>query len=95
MANEIEINDAINKITSLKQDYVDVFEGEAGKRVLDDLAKRCFIFKSTLDKDTNRMAFNEGQRSIVLHIQNTLKIDIEKTKKFMLEQNKEGADNVQ
>ena len=39
-----------------------------GKKVLADLRIRCFAKKSTFDKDANVMAFNEGQRQVVLHI---------------------------
>ena len=48
--------------------YKQAFNTDEGKKVLADLRIRCFAKKSTFDKDANVMAFNEGQRQVVLHI---------------------------
>jgi len=54
----------------IAQYYHDVFDGEAGKHVLADLADRCkvWVVDDTNLMDTQRTAFNEGQRSVFLHI---------------------------
>lgn len=84
----------VQEIKELKQLYINVFEGEDGKKVLADLSKKCFVFRTTLDNSQARMAFNEGQRSIVLHIQNMMKLDIDKIEQEIKKQQKEN-DNVE
>jgi len=83
----------VTKIKERKQTYVNTFETESGKKVLEDLEKRAFIHQPSFNVNPQQMAFNEGQRSIVLHIQNMMKIDIEATEKLYKAQQKE-SDNV-
>lgn len=52
----------------LRKDYAEVFGGEAGTRVLNDLVKRCCIFEPTLDMNPHAMAFNDGRRAVMVHI---------------------------
>jgi len=53
----------------LKKDYKIIFETAEGKRVLDDLSKRCHEFVTTHQKgDSHESAFLEGQRSIYVFI---------------------------
>ena len=86
----------IDKIREVKQLYIDVFDNDNGKKILEELGKRCFIHRPTFNKDGMTMAFNEGQRSIILHIQNMMKIDIDATKKLIEAQNKgKDTDNVE
>ncbi|MEA2036819.1 MAG: hypothetical protein U9O94_04885 [Nanoarchaeota archaeon] len=53
----------------LKHDYETVFSTGEGKRVLEDI-KRCgFVFKtSMIQGDSHATAFNEGRRELALHI---------------------------
>ena len=86
----------IDRIREVKQLYIDVFENDNGKKLLEELEKRCFIHRSTFNKDGMAMAFNEGQRSIILHIKNMMKIDIEATKKLIeAQEQREDKDNVE
>ncbi len=62
----------------LQKVYANTFESEQGERCLEDLGKRCYAFASTLNADINRMAFNEGRRSVYLEIEAILKMDIKK-----------------
>ncbi|MGE4551604.1 MAG: hypothetical protein AB7D57_00735 [Desulfovibrionaceae bacterium] len=48
--------------------YRRTFESEDGRTVLEDLERRGFMWGSTLHPDPQRTAFNEGRRSLVLHI---------------------------
>lgn len=80
----------IARVASLKKDYCDVFSGIQGGHVLDDLSKHCFSNNTTFSKDGLEMAFREGQRSILLHIQNMQKIDIESTKQLLRKQGEES-----
>lgn len=64
----------INKIKALQVAYRKCFESEHGKIVFDDLKKRCFISETTFDADSRITAFNEGCRSVVLHIIDAMKV---------------------
>lgn len=83
----------MQKVRERKQSYVDTFESAAGLKVLEDLSRLAFANRTTFDANPQQMAFNEGQRSVVLHIINSMKIDLEKTEKLLKTQN-EGEDNV-
>lgn len=49
-----------------KADYVAVFGSEAGKRVLRDLMRECYMFGPTYTPgDPHHTAFREGQRAVV------------------------------
>jgi len=53
----------------LVKDYKIIFNTAEGKRVLDDLSKRCHEFATTHQKgDSHESAFLEGQRSIYVFI---------------------------
>ena len=82
----------IAEIEQLKKDYITVFTGEAGKRVLKHLENTCYIHRSTLPGKNNpiRLAFNEGQRSIVIHIKNMLIFRVES----LIKLNREGEKDV-
>ena len=56
-------------IEELRQDYKIIFNTDEGKRVLNDLEKRCHEFVSTFSKDNSyETAFLEGQRSVLIFI---------------------------
>jgi|TARA_R100001082_G_scaffold31901_1_gene16381 acyl-CoA-binding protein len=53
--------------------YKQVFESDNGKKVLEDLEKRCSYHTTTHIKgDSHESAFLEGTRSVVLFIKNML-----------------------
>ncbi|MBI5519090.1 MAG: hypothetical protein HY916_03405 [Desulfovibrio sp.] len=58
--------------SDLHQLYVRAFEGEPGRAVLEDLEARAFVDATSFHPDPQRAAFNEGRRSIVLHIRRML-----------------------
>lgn len=58
--------------TNLHQCYLRTFEGEAGKAVLQDLEDRAFVSATSFSPDAQRAAFNEGRRSLALHIRRML-----------------------
>jgi hypothetical protein len=80
----------ITQLETLKKNYCEVFAGNSGKFVLEDLSKYCFARKTTFSKEALEMAFREGQRSILLHIQNIQEIDIEKTQQLLKKQQVES-----
>ena len=53
--------------------YLQVFKSNNGQIILEDLASRFFMYSSTLSADSNEMAFREGQRSVLLFLNNKLK----------------------
>ena len=52
----------------LRRAYAEVFESEAGMIVMNDLSRRCCMFEPTLDLNPTAMAFNDGRRSMLLHV---------------------------
>jgi len=57
----------------IMKSYLEVFKSNSGQLVLNDLASRFHMYSSTLSADSNEMAFREGQRSVLLFLNNTLK----------------------
>jgi hypothetical protein len=55
-------------VTTLHQCYRRAFAGEAGRAVLADLEARAYVRATSFDPDPQRAAFNEGRRSLALHI---------------------------
>lgn len=60
------------KLKDLKVAYRKCFESEDGKKVLADLERRCFITYTTFTPDPYVSAFQEGSRSVVLHIKQAM-----------------------
>lgn len=62
---------AIEKRIAAISDYKRTFSSEQGKRVLQDLMQAHYLMRPTLRKGNDlalNMAFNEGQRNVVLRI---------------------------
>lgn len=57
---------------SLHKQYLAVFDGPAGKAVLQDLYVRGMLMQTTYNSDPMKAAFNEGKRSLALYIFNML-----------------------
>lgn len=70
------------KLKGLRNDYKKIFESEEGKRILEDLAKICHYRTPTFDKDALVMAFQEGLRTVYLHITTMMTIDIEELERI-------------
>jgi hypothetical protein len=66
-------------------DYQNTFRSEHGKRVLNDLVSQHFVMGSTFNGDVQTMAFQEGQRQVVLRILTVLKLDAEKVQNLIRE----------
>lgn len=85
------IQEQFDNMQALKADYNTTFSSDSGQRVLADLRKRGFFNKTTYAPglDNIGIGFREGQRSLILHIDNMMNLNLEVYKK-QLEQNKEG-----
>ncbi len=57
----------------LKLAYQQTFANEQGEKVLNDLAQRCHFFTTTWSEKTEELAYKEGQRSVLLFINNMVK----------------------
>jgi len=57
----------------LKTAYKQTFTTEQAKIVLEDLAQRCHFFGTTFTESTNEVIYKEGQRSVVLFLNNMIK----------------------
>ena len=75
-------NDNAAKLKGIRQDYINTFKTEEGKRVLADLERVCLYKTSTFDKEAMVMAFNEGLRSVYLHITTLMSMDIEELERI-------------
>ena len=65
----IDINE--NQLKNIKRDYRITFGSKEGERVIADL-KSAYYKRSSFSKDTNEMAYREGQRSVIIRIINLL-----------------------
>ena len=52
----------------MKSDYEAVFSSPAGQRVLEDIKKSGYFYRSTFNIDALSMAKNEGIRTFALHV---------------------------
>tara|TARA_Y100000401_G_scaffold116976_1_gene124190 strand:+ start:3998 stop:4216 length:219 start_codon:yes stop_codon:yes gene_type:complete len=67
--------DTSNKeLKQLKRDYGITFSSKEGERVMADL-KSAYYKRSSFSKDSNEMAYREGQRSVIIRIINLIKED--------------------
>ena len=61
----------VKEVEALKGMYKQVFATESGKKVLKDLEARCNFRNTTfIQNDSIGTAFEEGKRSVFLHILN-------------------------
>ncbi|MCK9326774.1 MAG: hypothetical protein M0P69_14880 [Bacteroidales bacterium] len=65
--------EALAKIEQIREDYRRVFSTASGKRVLEDLKVSAYYNKTSFSLDALQMAYNEGARTVVLHIENMSK----------------------
>jgi hypothetical protein len=68
------------ELRKLQSAYKDIFEGTAGKLVLKDLKNLCHVNRTTYVSNSDDTVFNEGQRSVFLHIITMANIDVDKLK---------------
>ena len=69
MATDLE-----NQLKNIKRDYRITFGSKEGERVIADL-RSAYYKRSSFSKDTNEMAYREGQRSVIIRIINLIKED--------------------
>ena len=65
-------------LISLIKNYKIVFNSDDGKKVIEDLEKRCHEFVTTHAKgDSHETAFLEGQRSVLVFIKSMINKNLE------------------
>lgn len=68
-------------LEELEQAYNRLFKTEDGKKVLDDLKRIGFYLGTTVNENPQIMAWNEGQRNMVLHILTKISMPIHNRKR--------------
>lgn len=69
--------------------YQRLFASEDGQQVLGDLIARFgYTDNPTFDSDAHRMAYNEGQRAVMIHVGKMMRVDADQ-----LEEDEEGEDD--
>ena len=72
----------VDKLKQKREDYKKTFSTEEGQRVLKDLERVCMYRSTTFDKEALVMAFQEGIRSVYLHITTVMSMDIEELERI-------------
>ena len=71
-------NDSSKKLVELIKSYKIVFKSDEGKKVIEDLEKRCHEFVTTHDKtNSHETAFLEGQRSVLIFMKGMINKNLE------------------
>ena len=71
-------NDSCKKLIELIKSYKIVFKSDEGKKVIEDLEKRCHEFVTTHDKtNSHETAFLEGQRSVLIFMKSMINKNLE------------------
>jgi len=65
-----------DEVLKLQKAYSKTFSSEEGQIVLEDLQKICFKNSSTINEVPIVMAFNEGHRAVMLHIETRMKMTL-------------------
>jgi len=74
--NKEQLKKLESQIAENSQLYKRVFLTDDGKKVLQDLEKRCFMNHTTYNDNHGQMSFSEGRRSIYIHIKNLIEKDL-------------------
>ena len=71
-------NDSNKKVIELIKSYKIVFSSDDGKKIIEDLEKRCHEFVTTHDKNnSHETAFLEGQRSVLIFMKSMINKNLE------------------
>jgi hypothetical protein len=63
-------------LKDLKVSYRRAFDSEDGKKVLKDLYRVCYMNDTTFNKDPYITAFQEGIRSVAVHIKRAIEDEL-------------------
>jgi hypothetical protein len=61
----------------LKVNYLQTFNTDAGKKVLEDLKSRFFWYDTTYSPEEGKTQLNEGGRRVLLTIENMMELPVE------------------
>ena len=70
-------NDSNKALINLVKNYKIVFNSDDGKKVIEDLEKRCHEFVTTHAKESHETAFLEGQRSVLIFMKSMINKNLE------------------
>lgn len=80
----------LEDLKQLNKDYMHIFSTDEGKRILEDLERKYHITQTTFREDALGIAYNEGQRTVVLYIRHMMNPKFEE----FIDKLKEGNDSV-
>lgn len=90
--SEEKINKRAATAASRLNAYRRLFSTEDGQLVLKDLMSSCGVLTPVIGKDTHDTYFNEGARSVILRILNTINMTEKDVEKVMIEMNRNQYD---
>ena len=65
-------------LDKMRKSYLQVFNTDTGRVVLEDLKKKCFVYDTTYTGDASTSLVNEGMRRVLLHVENIMTLDLDK-----------------
>lgn len=71
-----------DKQKEIQTSYKQVFMSEAGREVIEHLERVCHVKTTSFTTDPYLTAFNEGTRSVLLHIKTMVETDFDKLKEM-------------
>lgn len=80
------------KATETINSYRRLFSTEDGQTVLKDLMRSCHYHSSTIGKDPQETAYNEGMRSVVMRIFQTMNLTTDEVLQISKQMNAEEKD---
>lgn len=83
----------INEVQEMKLKYARVFKNEDGEGVLEDLKRRFYFNTTTFSQDPHEIAYNEGQRAVVLFLDHMLK-DQNEMNKVYIQQSQQNEESI-
>jgi hypothetical protein len=70
------LDKTLQVLKDLKVAYRKCFDSEDGKKVLKDLYRVCYMNDTTFNKDPYITAFQEGIRSVAVHIKRAIEDEL-------------------
>lgn len=68
----------IKDLEKKQDEYIKLFGSDLGEEILEDLGRHCYMNRPTINDNPHMTAFNEGKRSVLLHIKTMMNTDFKK-----------------
>lgn len=83
----------LQEVEALRSTYKRVLESKEGKEVYEDLKKRFFYATTTFSQDPHEIAYNEGQRTVMLFLEHMISDQSERQK--LINQQQSNEENIE